>query len=123
MAESVYSKIGKEVGRDVRFVRAVAHHPFEFFSKVMADPQDHRPIRFRYLGVFFVKPYWHKGLRNSAKVGLPPDGTEIWARVPVLKFNKKYNNLKQGKVERSTFIALDGSVECPVEQVQFWTKL
>ena len=123
MVDNVYSKIGKEVGRDVRFVRAVAHHPFEFFSKIMEDPQDHRPMRFRYLGVFFVKPYWRKGLRNSAKIGLPQDGEEIWARVPEKKFNKVYNKLKQGKVERSTFFAVDGSVECPVEQVQFWVKL
>ena len=43
-----------------------------------------------------VKPYWRKGLRNTAKVGPPPEGDEIWARVPEQKFNKTYINLKKG---------------------------
>jgi len=123
MAESIYSQIGKVVGKDVRQVRAVAHHPFEFFSNIMEDPEDHRPIRFRYLGAFFVKPYWRKGLRNTAKVGLPPDGANIWARVPEKKFGKEYINLKEGYVHDRTFTSNDGNVNIPVDEVKFWVKL
>jgi hypothetical protein len=120
MAENIYSQIGKIVGKDVRLVRAAAHHPFEFYSKIMEDPKDHRPIRFRYLGAFFVKPYWRKGLRNINKIGPPPEGVEIWARVPEVKFNKTYINLKKGIVNEEGFSATDGSVKCPLSEVQFW---
>ena len=122
MAETIYGKIGKSVGKDVRLVRAVAHHPFEFFAKVMADKDDHRPMRFRYLGAFAVKPYWHKGLRNSKKIGLPEDGTHIWARVPVDSENKKKAKLKEGNIKGGRFISSDCMIECPVEDVQFWTS-
>lgn len=120
MAESIYSQIGKRMGKDVRLVRAAAHHPFEFFSKVMEDPSDHRPVRFRYLGAFYVKPYWRKGLRNINKIGPPPEGDEIWARVPENKFNKTYINLKKGTVIEERFLSEDGTVNCPLSEVQFW---
>jgi len=123
MADNIYSKIGKATGKDVRIVRAAAHHPFEFFGRVMEDPEDHRPVRLRYLGVFFVKPYWRKGLMKTSKVGLPENGDNIWARVPEQKYSKTYINLKQGKVKEGTFISTDGNVECPVTQIQFWKKL
>lgn len=122
MTGNIYSKIGKEVGRDARFVRAVAHHPFEFFSKVMEDPQDHRPMRFRYLGIFFVKPYWRKGLRSVKEKGLPNDGDHIWARVPETKYNKVYINLKLGIVHNGKFYADDESLICSVDDIKFWVK-
>lgn len=120
MAENIYSLIGKQVGKDARLVRAVAHHPFEFFSKVMEDPADHRPIRFRYLGAFFVKPYWRKGLVNSLKAGEIPSGEEIWARVPEVKYNKTYINLKKGVVNGGVFRASEEDYNCPEEDIKFW---
>jgi hypothetical protein len=120
MAESIYSQIGKRMGKDVRLVRAAAHHPFEFFSKIMEDPQNHRPIRFRYLGAFYVKPYWRKGLRNAKKIGLPPEGVVIWARVPEHKNNRTYINLKKGEVKEGRFTAIDSSVSCPESEILFW---
>lgn len=123
MAESIYFKIGKLVGRDARLVRTVAHHPFSFFSKVIEDMEDHRPVRFRYLGAFTVKPYWRKGLLKSSKFGYPCDGDKIYARVPEQKYNKTYINLKQGTIVNGQFESFDGSVKCPVSQVQFWVKL
>ena len=123
MAESIYNQIGKQVGRDVRLVRAAAHHPFEFFSNIMKDPLNHRPMRFRYLGVFFVKPYWRKGLRNVKKIGAPPEGAVIWARVPVQKFNRTYINLKFGTILEGVFTASDGSACCPVSDIQFWVNI
>lgn len=122
MAENIYRTISKNVGKDVRLVRAVAHHPFEFFSKVMEDPQDHRPLRFRYLGAFIVKPYWRKGLMKTEKKGLPEEGMTIWARVPELKYNKIYINLKCGKIQDGEFHANDDSVVCPVKDIQFWVE-
>jgi hypothetical protein len=123
MAENIYSQISKLKGKDVRLVRTAAHHPFSFFSKVMEDMDDHRPVRFRYLGAFVVKPYWRKGLQKTAKVGLPSEGVEIWARVPETKYNKIYINLKTGIVTEGNFISGDGLVNCPVAEVKFWREL
>jgi hypothetical protein len=122
MADDIYRKIGKETGKDVRIVRAAAHHPFEFLSKVMADPSDHKPVRFRYFGVFHVKPYWRKGLRRSSKVGSPIEGDIIWAKVPEEKFGKIYYNLKFGCIKKGLFKAEDNSVTCPIQEIQFWVK-
>jgi hypothetical protein len=120
MAENIYSNIGKTTGKDVRLVRAAAHHPFEFFNKVMEDPQDHRPVRFRYLGVFYVKPYWCKGLRNTVKIGPPPEGDTIWARVPEQKFGKTYINLKRGIYKGGVFTSEDSTINCSLSDVKFW---
>jgi hypothetical protein len=122
MAESIYRTIGKEMGKDVRLVRTAAHHPFEFFSEVMEDPTDNRPMRFRYLGAFFVKPYWHKGLRSSAKEGYPEEGFIIWAKVPEMKRLNLYHNLKFGSIQDGMFVANDNSVICPVSEVKYWVK-
>ena len=123
MAESIYKKIGNIVGKDMRLTRTAAHHPFEFFTKVMEDPHDHRPVRFRYLGAFSVKSYWRKGLQKTAKVGLPEDGSCIYARVPEHKYNKTYLNLKEGKVYGDRFKSDDGNVDCSIKEIQFWVKL
>jgi hypothetical protein len=123
MAENIYAQIGKRMGKDVRLVRAAAHHPFEFFSKVMEDPEDHRPVRFRYLGAFYVKPYWRKGLRSTKSIGPPPEDKLLWVRAPEKKFNKIYTNLKQGVITDSVFRSTDGSVECPASEILFWGGL
>jgi hypothetical protein len=122
MATNIYSEIGKRMGKDVRLVRAAAHHPFEFYVKRMEDPQDHRPMRFRYLGVFFVKPYWRKGLKSVKKIGFPTEDMHIWARVPELKFNKVYTSLKCGQTVGPEFLSDDGKVKCPITDIQFWTE-
>jgi hypothetical protein len=89
----------------------------------MEDMKDHRPIRFRYLGIFATKPYWRKGLKKSSKFGLPNEGDEIYARVPEVKFDKTYINLKRGEVKDNRFVAYDGLVNCPLNEVQFWVEL
>lgn len=123
MAETIYGQISKQTGKDVRLVRAAAHHPFEFFSRVMADPQDHRPFRFRYLGVFFVKPWWYKGLRSTKKVGPPPDDATIMAKVLEEVNGKVYKNMKEGKTKEGVFTSSDNKVKCLSSEVLFWTKL
>lgn len=121
MADNIYSQISKLTGKDVRLVRTVAHHPFNFFSKVMEDCRDHRPVRFRYLGSFMVKPNWRKGLKKTTEIGLPSEGDEIYARVPEEKFNKTYINLKRGRIEKGKFISDDGCVVCDLIDIKFWS--
>lgn len=122
MRENIYSKISKETGRDMRHIRIVAHHPFEFFTKRMIDMQDHRPMRFRYLGAFLPKVNWRKGLANVTKIGYPEANADIWAKVPEAKFNKTYMNLKQGTISEdgNTFTANDNSVVCSTKEIGFW---
>lgn len=42
-------------GKDPRVVQQVVYHPFLFAKHRMADPDDYRPIRIRYFGVFCGK--------------------------------------------------------------------
>lgn len=123
MLNNVYSRISKQTGVDARIVRAAAHHPFKFFSEVMMDPNNHRPVRFRYLGAFFVKPYWHKGLKKTSKVGYPAEGDNVWARVPEQKYNKTYINLKEGTIKGTEFVSNSENYSCPTSDIQFWTKV
>jgi hypothetical protein len=123
MADNIYMQISKKVGRDVRLVRKVTHHPFDFLSRQMADVNNHKHIRLRYLGVFATKDYWRKGMTRSSEGGFPPEGIEVYARVPEVKFNREYINLKQGIVKDSGFISSDGNVECDLALVEWWRPL
>jgi hypothetical protein len=118
--ESVYAQIAKVVGKDARVVRKVAHHPFDFLSKSMADMNDHRPIRIRYLGAFITKYYWRKGMSKPSEIGFPNEGDVIYAKVPEKKYNKMYENLKVGTVQNARFIAEDESVECDIKEITWW---
>jgi len=123
MRENIYADISKKVGKDMRLVRMAAHHPFDFFEKVMASRSDHRPFRFRYLGAFMVKPYWYKGLKRTEKVGYPKDGMIIQAKVPEEKYGKTYYNLKRGQVMMDAFKGLDEPYVCSVKDIKFWVEL
>jgi hypothetical protein len=123
MADKIYSQISKLSGKDVRLVRAAAHHPFSFFSNVMANTHDHRPVRFRYLGAFAVKPNWRKGLKKIDIAGIPSEGAEIYARVPEQKYNKTYINLKKGTIIEGNFESNDGLVVCPISEIRFWSSV
>ena len=41
--------------KDVRVVQNIVYHPLLFAKKKMADPDEFRPIRIRYFGVFTQK--------------------------------------------------------------------
>lgn len=41
--------------KDPRIVREIVYHPLIFAKKIMADPDDYRPIRIRYFGAFVLK--------------------------------------------------------------------
>jgi hypothetical protein len=120
MKGDIYNQISKLSGKDVRLVRAAAHHPFGFFTEVMGNQRDHRPVRFRYLGAFMVKPNWRKGLKKTELVGLPNEGDVIYARVPELKYNKVYTNLKKGFINRGMFESFDRLVTCKLSDIKFW---
>ena len=116
---NIYVELAKKYKKDARFIRRVAHHPFDFLHQKISDPDDHRPIRFRYVGVFYVKPYWRKAMTNT-RAGLPKNNSRIFARAPEKKFNKNYINLKKGTVKDGIFASEDGAVIIPIEEVQKW---
>lgn len=122
MAESIYNKIGKQLGYDARLVRTAAHHPFSFLARVIEDPKDYRPIRLRYLGAFVPKPIWRKGMKKVKVIGLPVEGACIYARVPEEKYGRQYINLKRGRIEGGRFIADDNSVNCSIGEVVAWVS-
>ena len=123
MRENIYLTIGKKVGKDMRLVRMAAHHPFDFFERVMKSKTDHRPFRFRYLGAFMVKPYWYKGLQRPKKIGYPQDGMMIMAKVPEEKYGKVYYNLKKGQIIMDAFKAVDEPYICGIQDIQFWVEI
>lgn len=41
--------------KDPRIIKSIVYHPLLFTRKKMADPDDTRPIRIRYFGVFVGK--------------------------------------------------------------------
>lgn len=123
MADNIYVKISKKVGKDVRLVRKVTHHPFDFLSRQMADVNNHKHVRLRYLGVFATKDYWRKGMTKTDTGIFPPENEEIYARVPEYKFNREYINLKQGIVKDSKFISNDNDVECDSYKIEWWRPL
>ena len=47
-------EIADELGLDKRVVDLIATHPFLFKTRVMRNPNDDRPIRDRYLGIFAI---------------------------------------------------------------------
>lgn len=118
-SNNIYNQLAKKYGKDARFIRRITHHPFDFLHQKITDPDDHRPIRLRYVGVFFVKPYWRKAMTNT-RAGLPIDNTIIYARAPEKRFKKTYINLKKGLYKDGFFTSEDGTVRCFIEEVQKW---
>jgi hypothetical protein len=117
--DNIYTQLAQKYNKDVRFIRRITHHPFDFLHQKITDPDDHRPIRFRYVGVFFVKPYWKKVMINTRK-DLPEDDRIIYARAPEKRFNKEYINLKKGLYKDGFFTSDDGTVRCFISDVQKW---
>lgn len=50
-------RLSVEYGVDPRVVRLVVDYPFLFIKRKMADDEDDRPIRLRYLGAFVQKEF------------------------------------------------------------------
>lgn len=54
---ALVNKLAKQHGVDPRVVRLVVDYPFLFTKRKIADIEDDRPIRLRYLGAFVQKQY------------------------------------------------------------------
>jgi hypothetical protein len=52
LIREVREKIAKDM--DIRVVTEICNHPLRFTASVMRDPDDLRPIRWRYWGVFDI---------------------------------------------------------------------
>ena len=49
--------------KDPRIIEAIVYSPLKFTKKVIEDPNDDRPIRIKYFGVFVQKPIFNKDTR------------------------------------------------------------
>ena len=114
----IYAELADKFKTDKVLIRKVAHHPFEFVHKKMTDEYDHRPIRLRYFGLFFVKGPWRKQMIKSLDEA-PPEGVRLFARV---RFEKKGNNhyyLHKGIIKEGNFISDRGDIK-PMEDISYW---
>jgi len=59
--ERIVKEIARRKAMDPRVVGLVARYPFHFTRKVMKDPEDLRPVRIRYFGMFVLKPKYYTG--------------------------------------------------------------
>lgn len=66
--EKTIKELSLKYGIDSRVVRTVASFPFKFLKHVMADHNDTRPVRIRYLGAFVQKELYNKTLRADTMV-------------------------------------------------------
>lgn len=72
--DKIISDIAAAKKKDVRVIQNIVYHPLLFTKHKMADPDDYRPIRIRYFGVFAGKYMRNKQnmqrlsfIRNSFK--------------------------------------------------------
>ena len=114
----IYAELAEQFKKDKVLIRKVAHHPFEFIHLKMQDEYDHRPIRLRYFGLFFIKGSWRKQM-TRAEDQMPPEGIRIYAR---LLFKYKGRNryfLHNGTVSKGIFNSEHGESR-PVEDIVYW---
>lgn len=69
--KEIINEIAKRKNMDPRVVSLIANYPFHFTRKVMKEPEDYRPVRIRYFGLFALKPKYYSGKvpKNYNKVG------------------------------------------------------
>jgi len=53
--DSLIIELAKKYNRDPRVIKEIAFSPIKFANRVISDPNDIRPIRVRYFGVFTLK--------------------------------------------------------------------
>jgi len=54
-SNALIARIAEELHMDKRVVGNIIHHSFEFKARVIRDPDNLRPIRDRYLGIFAIR--------------------------------------------------------------------
>jgi len=53
--KKIGKQLAKKYGRDVRVIEQITKHPFKFLYELMKDPNEYRPFRIPYFGVFVQK--------------------------------------------------------------------
>jgi hypothetical protein len=53
--DKIIKSISLDNFKDPRVIKQIVYHPLLFAKRRMADPDDYRPIRIRYFGVFLQK--------------------------------------------------------------------
>ena len=54
-------KLALKYNKDPRVIEYIAHYPFSFLKKVIADEDNVRAVRLRHIGLFFLR---HPDLKN-----------------------------------------------------------
>ena len=57
--DKIIKQLAEKYGKDKRVIKLIAHSPFKFLKLIIEDPEDWRPLRLRYFGIF--------GLTKKAK--------------------------------------------------------
>lgn len=52
--DQIVKEISEKLGKDKRVVDKVSRSQFTFTTKVVRDPEDNRPVMYRYLGKFVL---------------------------------------------------------------------
>lgn len=120
--DKIYADLADKYKINRRVARKIAHHPFSVLHEIAYDPLNHRPLRLRYLGVFYVNPTYKKQMAYAPEDGYPEEGRRIYARVKMLRPNKERRGvyLLEGTVENGTFKCIDGTREAPISSVYYW---
>ena len=120
--DKVYADLADRYKISRRLARKITHHPFDVLHKIAYDPLNHRPLRLRYLGVFYVNPKYRKGMTYSPEHGYPEEGKNIFARVKIKRPNNEMFGVYslRGIVENGMFTSEDGTKQAPIEQVLYW---
>jgi len=58
--ERIIKSISLDKFKDPRIIQHIVNHPILFAKHVMANPDDYRPVRIRYFGVFTQKYMYNK---------------------------------------------------------------
>ena len=57
----VVDQLAIKYKKDPRVIEYISHYPFSFLKKVVIDEESNRAVRFRHLGLFFLR---HTELKN-----------------------------------------------------------
>jgi hypothetical protein len=120
--DKVYADLADKHKITRRLARKVAHHPFDVLHRIAYDPLNHRPLRLRYLGVFYVNPTKKKGMKYPTKDGYPEENMPIYARVKLPRPSGVGHGtyLHKGIIKEGMFISEDGTVETELANVYYW---
>lgn len=63
--DKLVKELAEKYGVDPRIVRLIVDYPIKFSRDKISDPEDMRPIRIRYFGVFLPKTKYEKTHREE----------------------------------------------------------